>query len=380
MSAVISGVGTSFFGKQAPAAPELAATAIDEALTAAGIGRGDVEQAFVGNVFGGPGIAQQVLRAAGIAGIPVLRVEQACASGTTALHLAQEAVRSGQATTVLALGVEKMSDRIRGAIPPEADDEEGRTGMPLPGMYAMSARRYLDLYGVTIEDLAMVSVKNHRHAMANSRAQYSGSFTVEDVLDSRMIADPLTLLQCSAIADGAAAAVVQAPAAVAGGASPVGIRSSAWVGGGLWPSGTDHVWNFELIEATAAKAYAEAGVRPSDVDVLEVHDAFTIGELVTLEALGLADVGKGHHLLRDGQTFVGGRQPVNPSGGLLSRGHPIGATGLAQVAEVYWQLTGQAAGRQVPGARLGLVETMGGNMSGLSGNGCVVLLLEGARR
>ena len=187
-----------------------------------------------------------------------------------------------------------------------------------------------------------------------------------------MIADPLTLLQCCPIADGAAAAVV----GKSGSGSHVAVRGSALRSGTLWDYDSEHVWGFELIAATAADAFDMAGVSPSDIDVLECHDAFTIGEIVTTEGLGLAAEGDGASLLRSGHTRLGGPQVVNPSGGLLSRGHPLGATGLAQLAEIVWQLRGQAGGRQTSDPRIGVVETMGGGVSGIDGNACVVVVLE----
>ena len=214
-------------------------------------------------------------------------------------------------------------------------------------------------------------MKNHRHGLHNPRAQYRLDCTIDEVLASRMIADPLTLLQCCPTSDGAAAAVVgpDRPGAVR-------VRSTALRSGELWDHRTDHVWGFDTVRRTASAAFEQADVGPTDVDLFEVHDAFTIGELVTTEALGLAAEGKGAALVDAGHTALGGPQPVNPSGGLLSRGHPLGCTGLAQLAEIVWQLRGQAGDRQVPGARLGVVETMGGGVAGMDGNACVVSVLE----
>jgi acetyl-CoA C-acetyltransferase len=195
----------------------------------------------------------------------------------------------------------------------------------------------------------------------------------DEVLRSRMIADPLTRLQCSSISDGAGAAVLGPPRSSA---RDIPIRGSSIGSGGLWDYRSDHAWGFEIVARVAAEAYAQAGVSPHEIDVFEVHDAFTIGEIVTTEALGLAAEGEGAALIEHGETSHGGRTVVNPSGGLLARGHPLGATGLAQIAELVWQLRGDAAQRQVDGARLALVETMGGGVSGLDGNACVVAVLE----
>jgi len=372
MNAAVTGVGTSFFGKQPDLHPnELVWRAVAEALAEAD--DPTIDAIYLGTVFGSPGVAQRALHHMGLTGIPIITVENACASGTTAFHEAAKMVELGRFENVLAVGVEKMTDNFAGAIHPESTDPEGRSGLALPSLYALAATRYQALYGLTDEDLALVSVKNHGHAVHNDRAQHRTPHTVDEVLASRMIADPLTLLQCCPIADGAAAAVLSAPK---GTADEIVVRSSVLKSGGLWDYRSEHVWGFELVSATARAAYEAAGIGPTDVDVVECHDAFTIGEIVTTEALGLAHEGEGALLLRTGHTTVGGPQPVNPSGGLLSRGHPLGATGLAQVAEIVWQLRGDAGARQVDDARIGLVETMGGGVAGIDGNACVVALLE----
>lgn len=374
---VITGVGTSNFGKQTLSAEELVVLAVDEALAAAGVAAADLDAVYIGNVFAYGGTAHRTMRAAGIAGVPIITVENACASGTLAVHLGAEAIRQGTHRTVLAVGFEKMTNWIKGPIPPDPYDIDALSGMILPGIYAMSASRYAHLYGVTPEDLAFISVKNHLNAMHNPRAQYRGEYTIEQILESKPIADPLTILQCSPISDGAGAAVIRAEELTDPAERRVAILSSVLESGEFWPSPVDdRVWNAELIERTTQRALREGGVSVDEVDVVELHDAFTIGEIVTIESMGLCGVGEGAAFSRDGHTSRGGRVPVNPSGGLLSRGHPLGATGLAQLAELYWQLTGQAAERQVPGARTALLETMGGSVSGLSGNGCVVAALR----
>jgi acetyl-CoA acetyltransferase len=371
MNVAINGVGTSSFGKQPDTHPsELIWEATAEALRDAD--RDRVDAVFLGTVFGAPGVAQRALHAMGVSGIPIVTVENACASGTTALHEAITAVQLGRYDNVLAIGVEKMTDNFAGAIHPESTDSEGRSGLALPSLYAMAATRYQALYGLTDRDLALVAVKNHGHAVHNPRAHHRTPHTVEEVLASRMISDPLTLLQCCPIADGAGAAVVGRPQA----RSHIAVRASVLQSGVPWDSSSEHVWGFDLITATASAAYAQAGLGPTDLDVIECHDAFTIGELVTTEAIGLAPLGKGALLLRNGHTRLGGPQVVNPSGGLLSRGHPLGATGLAQLAEIVWQLRGQAGGRQTLAPRIGAVETMGGGVSGVDGNACVVVILE----
>lgn len=373
-TAAIKGVGTSLFGKQQDLHPsELVWRAVLEALSDASVTARQLDAVYLGTVFGAPGVAQRALHAIGIVGIPIITVENACASGTTALHEAVASVELGRFGTVLALGVEKMTDQFAGAIHPESTDIEGRSGLALPSLYALAATRYQEVFGVTEAELAMVAVKNHRHARHNDRAQHRTPHTVEEVLASRMIADPLTLLQCCPIADGAGAAIIGAHQP---GTAEVVVRACSLQSGSLWDHRSEHVWGFELIRDTARQSYLRAGIEPGDIDVLECHDAFTIGEIVTTEALGLAPEGEGVGLLHTGHTAVGGPQPVNPSGGLLSRGHPLGATGLAQVAEVTWQLRGEAGARQVDNARIGLVETMGGGVAGVDGNACAIAVLE----
>ena len=367
------GVGTSDFGKQSQlGVPELSWPAVVEALGDAGVT--EVDAVYAGSVFGDPGVTHRALQDLGITEVPVITIENACASGTTAFHEAQVAVASGRYERVLAFGVETMTAAFSGPISPALTDADGRQGFAMPSVYAMSAARYAHEHGVTAEQMALVSVKNHEHGLANPRAQHRRAVTVEEVLASRPIADPLTLLQCCSIADAAAAAVV-GPAR--NNRRDVAIRSSALRSGQLWDHRSTKVWGWDIVHDTAVTAYEIAGIDPHEVDVFEMHDAFTIGEIVTSEALGLCELGAGGRLVESRHTWLGGRQPVNPSGGLLSRGHPLGATGLAQIAEIVWQLRGEAGGRQVGGARLGVVETMGGGTAGIDGNGCVVVVLGG---
>jgi acetyl-CoA C-acetyltransferase len=369
--AVVYGVGTTPFALDpSRSAMTMVTEAVREALSDAAVD--GVDAVYVGTAFGEMGSAQRALRALGIVEVPIIRVENACASGTTAFHEGWAAVGSGRYERVLAVGVEHMSSR-RGAIPPEPRDPEGASGLALPALYAMSASHYAARHGVTERQLAAVAVKNRRHGAENPRAQHPGAVSEDEVLRSRMIADPLTRLQCSSISDGAGAAVIGPPRSQP---RDVPIRASSIGSGGLWDYRSDHAWGFEIVARVAAEAYERAGVSPHEIDVFEIHDAFTIGEIVTTEALGLAAEGEGATLIEHGETSHGGRTVVNPSGGLLARGHPLGATGLAQIAELVWQLRGDAAERQVDGARLALVETMGGGVSGLDGNACVVAVLE----
>lgn len=372
MSAYVWGVGTSMFAKQPEkSATELVWIAAKEALRDAEIST--VDAVFIGTCFGEPGIAQRALHGLGIVSIPMTIYENACASSTHAFHEARIALEEGRFDTVLVVGVEHLTSRFSGAIPVETRDIEGRTGLGLPALYAMGATRYQSEYRITDEQLAQISVKNHANGVHNPRAQHGKKVTIEEVLASPMISDPLTLLQCCAITDAAAALVMSTRRRTS---RDIRVRESVMRTGGLWDFRSAHPWGFELIRDTADAAYEAAGVGVSEIDFFEVHDAFTIGELITTEALGLAPIGGGGELVMSGHTSLTGLQPVNPSGGLLSRGHPLGATGAAQVVELVWQLRGDAGGRQVSDPKIAIAETMGGGAGGIDGNACVVAILE----
>lgn len=372
MSAWIWGIGTSRFGKQPTVSTaELAWTAVQEALRDAAVDK--IDAVYVGSCFGEPGVAQRCLVGLGITGVPVLSYESACASSSVALHEARLAVEGRRYGAVLVLGVEHLTSRFNGPIPVEQRDLEGRSGLALPALYAMSATRYSEQHGLTNRELALVSVKNHRHGAQNPRAAYGAELTVEEVLTSRLVADPLTLLQCCGIADGAAAAIVGSRRR---GSRDIRLRTTSFRTGGLWGAGSDHAWGYELTRGTSRAAYEETGIPVTDVDVFEVHDAFTIGEIVTTEAIGLAPEGRGGELVAKGDTWLGGKSPVNPSGGLLARGHPLGATGTAQLGEIVRQLRSEAGHSQVSDARVGMIETLGGGVGGLDGNSCVVGILS----
>lgn len=371
MSAVIYGVGTSKFGRQPDVSDaHLTQQAVLEAFDDAGLR--DVQAVYAGTVFGVSGTVQRALQTMGITGVPIVTVENACATGSTALVEAEHAVSSGRYERVLCLGVETMTTHFSGPITPAYNDPEGMAGLAMPGIYAMVASRYAALYDVDLRDLALVAVKNRAHGALNPRAQHGKRTTVEEVLSSRMVADPLTLMQCCDLADAAAAVVVGPPR---DNQRDVKILGSALRSGALWDHRSTQPWGFELVQTCARAAWEAAGLGPEDMDLFEVHDAFTIGEITTTEALGLAKPGEGLDLVRSGHTTLGGPQPVNPSGGLLSRGHALAATGLAQIAEAVWHLRGDAGARQVEGARTAAVETMGGGAAGIDGNACVVTVL-----
>lgn len=375
-SVAIEGVGTvARFGLlRERTLVSLAIEAIEEALRDARVARDELDAVWVGGVFVPPGTAQRALRATGITGIPMVAVENACASGTSAFHEAVCAVREGRYRRVLALGLEQLSTIFDGAIVPESSDPEGAAGLALPALYALTASMHAHRYGTTSEQLALVAVKNRANGALNPHAQQQQAVTLEEVLASRPIADPLTLLMCCPLSDGAAAAVLGP------GPGEVEVLASALVSGELWDHRSVEPWGYGPIARAAVAASRAAGLEPWNADLLEVHDAFTIGELVAYEALGLCPLGESGALVESGATAIGGAHPVNPSGGLIARGHPLGATGLAQIAEVVWQLRGACGERQVHGARIGLVETMGGGAAGLDGNACVVVYLGAPER
>jgi acetyl-CoA acetyltransferase len=366
----VIGVGMTPFAKHDASAEELVAAAAGEALRDCALEPADVDAVMVGTAFAGPGAGQRLLRDSRFTGHPILNVENACASSTTALLEAIAWVRSGLARVVLAVGVEKLTGVVQGLLPVAADDPYGAQGLTLPALYALKARFHMERYGTRPEHFALVAVKNRRHAVDNPRARFRTPVALDEVLASRSIAEPLTLLQCCPNSDGASAAVVAAEPL--DGPRAVKLLGSA-LGSGLRRA--EIGWEEPTLRRVATRAYAVAGIAPDAVDVAEVHDAFTPGELLAYERLGFSEEGRGGSDLEAGRFHLGGPRPlVNPGGGLLARGHPPGATGLAQVHEIVTQLRGEAGPRQADRARLGMTVTMGGNVPHLETNACVVHL------
>ena len=331
-----------------------------------------LDSLYVGSMAPGLFVGQEHISAMladylGQKNIPASRVESACASGGLAIRLGFMEVAAGISDAVLVSGVEKMTDvggdEATYALGTAADQEyEGYHGLTFPGLYALIARAHMEKYGTTREQLAMVAVKNHANGAKNPNAQFPFEVTVEQVINSVKVADPLNILDCSPITDGAAAAVL-VPAAKAKELGKPVIRIT----------GTGHATDsialaqrkdLSWLEATyqaGQKAYAMAGRKPEDIDLLEVHDCFTIAEICVTEALGVVDKGQGGPAVEAGDTALDGRIPVNPSGGLKSKGHPVGATGVAQLVEVVKQLRGEAGDRQVKNPRIGMTQNMGGS-------------------
>jgi acetyl-CoA acetyltransferase len=364
----IRGVGMTPFGRHANVlAPELAQRAILAALSDAQMSLDDIQAIYCANVFGGMILGQVIVRDLGLKGIPVYNVENACASGATAVHLARHALLAQEYDNVLVFGIEQLTQLGGGTIPMQRNDDKtelyAKAGMVLPAVYAMRGTRFLHEQRGTREDLAAVAVKNRFHGTLNEYAQQRTEVTLQQVLDSRMIADPLTLLQCCpSQVDGAAALVLSSRAG--SGARPVKVMASI-VQSGILEEANDDILDAEITARAARLAYEQAGVSPGDVGVVELHDAFTIAELLYYEALGLAGKGEAASLLRSGATRLGGRVPVNPSGGLLAKGHPLGATGVAQMVEVAWHLQGRAGARQAGTPTIGLTQCTGGGIAGV---------------
>lgn len=395
---IISGVGMTPFGKRPDATVRsMAEAALAQALREADLAPADVQRVFFANAAGGLLTGQEMIRGqaalryTGVLGVPMFNVENACASAASAFHLAWMSVASGACDVAAAVGAEKLSHpdktaafkAIGTAVPledlaglrahlelDEACDADEKRSLFMD-IYASLTRRYMQRTGATAEDLADVAVKNHLHGSLNPLAQYRQEVTREEVLASRAVIEPLTLLMCAPIGDGAAAAVVCAPDIGRRAPQPaVRVRSSVVV------SGWDRNGGGEpgAAERAAYFAYEQAGLGPEDLDVVELHDATAPAELMLYEEIGLCPEGEAPALLRSGATRLGGSLPVSPSGGLLSKGHPIGATGLAQIVELVCQLRGQAGLRQVEGARVALAENGGGFLGHDLAAGAVTIL------
>ena len=387
----------------------LARWAAREALQDAGAGAttGSVDVAFSatathGLLQGQAMISGQIaLRAMGIGGIPVHNVENACASGSSALSLATTHVRAGEADVALAVGAEKMhvddpgrtmavfdtgydvSDpaalaRTLGELGGDVDEPQLGHRSIFMDIYAAMARNHMRLHGTTQEQLAAVAAKNHAHAVDNPRAHYRRAMSVQDVLAARRLSFPLTVPMCAPVTDGAAAVVLCSDA----GLRRLGAQRPVQVLAAVVGTGTDRdstTFDGHVTQHVAARAYERAGVGPQDVDVAEVHDATAFAEVLQTEMLGLVPSGEGGPAAQRGETTIGGRLPVNPSGGLQSKGHPLGATGLGQVFELTEQLRGTAGSRQVPGARVALAENGGGFHRGEEAVTSVVILARASR-
>ena len=367
----VIGIGCTPFGKQnGVGIADLALQACREALDDAQVPRSLVQAFYLGNFVSEAlvhqgALAPIVAHRLGLGPIPCTRVEGACASSGIAFRHGVLLIASGLCDIVLVAGVEKMTSAETGAVTEalaSAGDAESemRLGLTFPGTFGIIMRRHMHQYGTTREQVGMVSVKNRQNGSANPKAHFQKPVALEEVLGSRLICDPLRLYDCTPISDGAAAAVLcAADLAAEFTRRPIDVIGSGHAMGPATLFEMADLTTFEASVAAAQQAYREAGLAPRDIDVAEVHDCFTIAEIAAIEDLGFVEKGKGGPAVADGLTARDGKLPINPSGGLLSKGHPVGATGLAQIYEIVRQLRGEAI-NQVKGAQIGLAHNLGG--------------------
>ncbi len=373
----VVGVGMTRFGKHPECdATDLGSAALMEAIADADIDARAIQGAYCGHVFQGMVTGQRILAQVGLAGLPLTNVENACSSGATAIREASLAIRAGEHDVVVAVGTEHLTSRFRGALTPDPSDPEAAVGATMPGIYAMRARRYMEEFSMTREQLALIPVKNKSNAARNPLAHFRQAITVADVLESRPIADPLRLHDCSPVTDGAAAVILMSDemARKHGGGRSIKLAASTLRSGSVDVEPTSMTFE-PLTRDTAQDAYDKAGIGPEEVDFCEVHDCFSIAEVLRVEGLGLFPQGEYPAAVQRGEANIEGRLPVNPSGGLLGKGHPLGGTGVAQVVELVRQLRGEAGDRQIDGARVGLAHCRGGKAVGIEGAACTVQIL-----
>jgi acetyl-CoA C-acetyltransferase len=367
----VIGVGMTKFGKHDCLSAELFARAAGDAIADADIPASRIQALYYGNVTGGEAerqlhmgpLAATVL---GLPTIPTTRFETACATSHAAFRHAVMEIASGASDVVLVGGAERVLN-----VPTDAATEyfaycsestyEQSLGLTFPGVFALIARAHMERHGTTETQMAHVAVKNHRHGVLNPKAQFQREISVETVLKSPYVADPLKLYDCCPFTDGGAAIVLAAEDFARTCKRPIWVLATAAASDTMFLHEKSDLSRVSATERAAAAAYRQAGKTPADVDVVELHDCFTIAEIVATEGLGLFELGTGGIAAERGWTSLGGKIPVNPSGGLKAKGHPIGATGAAQIGEIVTQLRGEAGARQVEGAAVGLAHTLGGN-------------------
>ncbi|XP_037354824.1 sterol carrier protein 2 [Talpa occidentalis] len=378
----VVGVGmTKFFNPGAANSrdyPDMAKEAGQKALADAQIPYSAVEQACIGYVYGDSTSGQRAIyHSLGLTGIPITNVNNNCATGSTALFMARQLIQGGMADCVLALGFEKME---KGSISMTFTDRTnpldkhvevvanscGLSAHPFaPQIFAKAGKEHMEKYGTKPEHFAKIGWKNHKHSVNNPYSQFQKEYTLDEVKTSRQVFDFLTILQCCPTSDGAAAAVLASEAFVRNydlQSKAVEIVAQEMVTD--FPSSFKgnsiiKMVGFDMSKEAARRCYMKSGLKPTDIDVIELHDCFSANELITYEALGLCPEGQGGKLVDRGDNTYGGKWVINPSGGLISKGHPLGATGLAQCAELCWQLRGEAGKRQVPGAKVALQHNLG---------------------
>ena len=382
----VVGVGMTKFEKPGRRAgwdyPQMAKEAGDKALADAGVPYDSVEQVYVGYVYGESTSGQRAVYELGLTGIPVVNVNNNCSTGSTALFLAAQAIRGGLVDCALGLGFEKMRP---GSLTSTYDDREQPMMRhiqalaaisevrfpPAPWMFGAAGREHQQRYGTTDEQFAKIGQKNHRHSVNNPYAQFQQEYSLQEILDAPMIYPPLTRLQCSPTSDGSAAAVLASESFVdrhglAGLAVEIVGQAVTTDFASTFDGSARGIVGFDMSRQAARRVYDQSGLGPTDFQVVELHDCFSANELLTYEAIDLCADGDGGRLVDDGATTYGGQWVVNPSGGLISKGHPLGATGFAQCAELTWQLRGTADARQVAGVDAALQHNLG------LGGACVV--------
>jgi acetyl-CoA C-acetyltransferase len=379
---VITGIGSTTFGRHdGRAVQSLAVEAANAALLRAGIDRREIGALYLGNFIAGPLSGQEVLAGMvgdelGLSGIPCTKVEGACASGGIAFRHAVMAVRSGACNAALVVGVEKMTHASGSAVTQALNcamdnRADGPSGLTFPGLFGLAWRVHAQRYGTTRDEVSSIVIKNKRNGLKNPLAQMGAELTPDVIRQSQPIADPIQLYDCCPVSDGAAALlIVAADRARDAPDLPVRVRATAQTSGPARISGHEDLCSYRTTRLAAERAYQEAGITAQDLDLAELHDCFSMAEIIHSEDLGLVPRGQGARWAADGRTAVDGDIAINASGGLLSKGHPVGATGVGQLYELVLQLRGKHA-NQVAGARLGLAQNVGG-----AGVACTVSILE----
>jgi len=357
--------------------PDMAEEAIKQALEDSNVKYTEVEQVCVGYVYGDSTCGQRAVYSMGMTGVPVYNVNNNCATGSTALYMAKQFIEGGLSDCVLALGFEKMEKGSLGAKYEDRTNPMDQHMMtmieargfakapPAPQMFGNAGREHMEKYGTKPEHFAKIALKNHKHSVNNPRSQFQDDYTLEQIMNSPKVFEPLTKLQCCPTSDGAAAAILCSQEFVekhklqANAVEIIGMTMCTDTASTLESKSMIKLVGFDMAKKAAQDVYKQAGLGPNDVQVIELHDCFSCNELITYEALGLCPEGKAGDLIDRGDNTYGGKWVINPSGGLISKGHPLGATGLAQCAELNWQLRGLAGPRQVKGAKVGLQHNLG---------------------
>ena len=365
---VVLGVGQTHFGKMPQFTPiQLGTEAVKAAIKDAGINPKEIQVCYGSRVYDATQTAQDIMKNVGVAGLPMYNVEDACASGGAAFNLLYRDIACGFHDIGIVVGTDSMTTcskagQLVGAAP---GDLYGTMGITMPGNHGMTANRMMADRGITLEDLAYPAEKNHRNGMLNPYAHYHKRMTIEEILSGSMISDPITNKMCCPTSDGAAAAIICTKEYAKKHTNRfITVAASQVITADFMP------WDLDIVQRPAltklAKlAYADAGIGPEDLDLIEIHDAFSPEELFTYEAIGICGKGECKKFITDGDAEITGRHPVNPSGGLLALGHPLGASGVRVVCEVTWHLRGQAGDRQVNGATCGMAEMVGGYLTGI---------------